>query len=420
MPMQPMTTSPSPWTRALKRALGGLTLTVLGFTGAVHAQNQPFGSHRQTYHASTLSVSAGTAAADNATADFYWKWKSRYVKPACHAGDYRIQASTDGGAYVVSEGQGFGMLVTVMMAGKDPEARTLFDGLHRYNRRHPSAGNPDLTAWAQDIHCNDVLENSSATDGDLDIAYALLLAHKQWGSAGAINYSAEATRVLTAIAQSNINPVTRLTNLGDWARWPSDPNFYYATRSSDWMLGHFRGFIGRAGTDWAQVLNAHQTLLETMQSRYASSTGLLPDFITNTHTGTPTPAAAYFLESPNDGSYSWNACRVPWRLGIDAAISGDSRTRNSVGLLSRWIRSKTGSNPNNIRAGYYLNGNQIESYTDMAFIAPFAVAATADSGGQAWLDSLWARIVSAPPEDYYGDTIKMLSMLSVSRNWMTP
>ncbi|WNG20998.1 chitosanase [Cystobacter fuscus] len=408
---------------SLKRLLPGLALSLFGIAGAAQAQNHPFGSHHQPYNASTLSVSAGTAAADSATADFYWKWKSRYVVAGCQAGDYRIKASTGDGAYVVSEGQGYGMLITVMMAGQDPQAQAIFDGLHRYNLRHPSQNNPNLLAWAQDVNCNDILDHDSATDGDLDIAYSLLLAHKQWGSTGAINYAAEATRVLNAIAQSNINPTTRLVNLGDWASLLQQdaPDYYYATRSSDWMLGHFRGFIGHASTDWSKVLSAHQTLLEKMQTTYASATGLVPDFIIKANTTTPRPAPAEFLEAPYDGSYSWNACRVPWRIGIDAAISGDTRSRNAASLISRWIRGKTGGRPNNIRAGYQLNGTAIESYNDMVFMAPFAVAATVDSGGQAWLDSLWNQIVSTPPtEDYYGDTVKLLAMLSVSRNWMTP
>jgi endo-1,4-beta-D-glucanase Y len=420
MPMSSSLASSPKRAGSLKQLLSGLALTLFGIAGAAQAQNHPFGSHHQPYHASTLSVSAGTAAADSATSDFYWKWKSRYVVTGCQTDEYRIKASTGDGAYVVSEGQGYGMLIAVMMAGQDAQARAIFDGLHRYNRRHPSQNNPDLLAWAQDSNCRDILDHDSATDGDLDIAYALLLAHKQWGSSGSINYASEATRVLNAIAQSNVNPTTRLVNLGDWARWPDDPDYYYATRSSDWMLGHFRGFIGHASTDWSQVLSAHQTLLETMQNTYASSTGLLPDFIVNTHT-TPRPAAANFLEAPHDGRYSWNACRVPWRLGIDAAISGDTRSRNAASRISTWIRGKTGGNPNNIRAGYYLDGRVIESYNDMVFMAPFAVAATTDSGGQAWLDRLWNQIVSTgPTEDYYGDTVKLLVMLSVSRNWMTP
>ncbi|WP_438022472.1 glycosyl hydrolase family 8 [Sorangium sp. So ce233] len=418
-----LSSSSAAWSRRtgpLKRVLQGLTLALLGVAGSAHAQTHPFGSHHETYHASTLRVSAGQAAADSATASFYWQWKSRYVEAGCQPDEYRIRASTGDGAHVVSEGQGYGMLIAVMMAGQDAQAQAIFDGLHRYNRRHPSQNNPDLMAWAQDASCRDILDHDSATDGDLDIAYALLLAHEQWGSGGAIDYASEATRVLDAIATSNVNPTTKLVNLGDWAKWPDDPTYYYATRSSDWMLGHFRSFMGRAGTDWSRVLSAHQALIETMQNSHASSTGLLPDFVINTHT-TPRPAAANFLEAPHDGRYSWNAARVPWRLGIDAAISGDARSREAVGRISRWIRGKTRGNPSSVRAGYTLDGRAIESYSDMVFIAPFAVAATADSGGQAWLDSLWNHIVAAAPvEDYYGDTVKLLAMLCVSRNWMTP
>ncbi len=198
--------SSSKRTGPLKHLLQGLTLAMFGIAGVAHAQNHPFGSHHQAYHSSTLSVSAGTAAADKATADFYWQWKSRYVETGCQSDEYRIVAGTNDGAYVVSEGQGYGMLIAVMMAGADPQAREIFDGLHRYNRRHPSQNNPDLVAWAQDSNCRDILDHDSATDGDLDIAYALLLAHKQWGSSGSINYASEATRVLNAIAKSNVNP----------------------------------------------------------------------------------------------------------------------------------------------------------------------------------------------------------------------
>lgn len=396
---------------SLKRAAQVFTLALIGLAGTAGAQNFPFGGHRQAYPSSTLRVSAGQSSADTATANFYRQWKSRYLVRGCQSDEYRVAANTST-AYVVSEGQGYGMLITVMMAGNDPEARTLFDGLHRYNRRHPSGMNPDLLAWAQDRSCNNVAGADSATDGDLDIAYALLLAHKQWGSGGSINYSAEADRVLRAIARSNVNPTTRLVNLGDWAGATD-----YSTRSSDWMVGHFRGFIGRPGTDWSQVLSKHQTIIETMQNTYANATGLLPDFIVNTQ-GTPRPAPPNFLESPNDGAYYYNACRVPLRIGIDAAITGDTRSRNAARRISAWIRGKAGNNPNNIRAGYSLSGNALESYSDLAFTAPFAAAAAVEN--QAWLDTMWTNIVNTGPDNYYADSIKMMTMLSVSQNWLTP
>jgi len=47
----------------------------------------------------------------------------------------------------------------------------------------------------------------SATDGDLDIAYALLLADNQWGSSGSVDYKAEALAVLSDILDKEVNRI---------------------------------------------------------------------------------------------------------------------------------------------------------------------------------------------------------------------
>ncbi|MEH6421169.1 glycosyl hydrolase family 8 [Pseudomonas sp. CGJS7] len=416
MAIATQSTHRNPLHRGLKRlALFAVTVAVFGSVQA--APNFPFGSHRQSYVSGTLSPSVGRAAADQSTASFYRAWKQRYLVAGCKAGEYRVKASTDT-AYVVSEGQGYGMLITVMMAGNDPEAQTLFDGLHRYNRGHPSGGNPALLSWAQDSSCRNVAGNSSASDGDLDIAYALLLADAQWGSAGAINYASEARKVIAAIRSSTIHPNNKLVHLGDWVS-PGSAHQYNATRSSDWMLGHFRSFGAKLGDSyWTGVLDAHQNLLARMQSTYAPNTGLLPDFIVNT-TGTPRPAEVDFLEGENDGIYGWNAGRVPWRIGIDAAVSGDSRSRTAARKLNQWAKAKSGNNPNNLRSVYKLDGNHTGNYNSVFFTAPFAVAATVDTD-QAWLDKLWSYMANGGASDYYGDSVKLLSMLAVSNNWIRP
>ncbi|WP_075575083.1 glycosyl hydrolase family 8 [Lysobacter antibioticus] len=405
----------------LRRGLYGLALALsaaLLAGNAAAAPNFPFGSHRQPYAAGTLNPSVGRAAADQSTASFYRTWKQRHLKPGCKAGEYRVVANTDD-AYVVSEGQGYGMLITVMMAGSDAEAQTLFDGLHRYNRNHRSEIDSDLTAWAQDASCRNVGGTASATDGDLDMAYALLLADRQWGSAGSVNYLAEARRTIAAIRRSNIHPTSKLTHLGDWVDSGS-PVRYNGSRSSDWMMGHFRAFASRLGDSyWTGVLDAHQAALADMQSRHAPNTGLLPDFVVDTHTRAR-PAPAEFLEGAYDGYYSWNAGRVPWRIGIDAAASGDARSRTAARKLSQWIRSKTGNDPARVRSGYKLDGSVVENYNSMFFTAPFAVAATVDPDGQAWLDRLWNHMATSSAGDYYGDSVRLLSMLAVSNNWLRP
>ncbi|MBK7196651.1 MAG: hypothetical protein IPH80_29580 [Myxococcales bacterium] len=60
-------------------------------------------------------------------------------------------------------------------------------------------------AWAQDAACHTAPGATTATDADLDIAYALLLADRQWGSAGAIDYRGAALRMLAAILATDVH-----------------------------------------------------------------------------------------------------------------------------------------------------------------------------------------------------------------------
>ncbi|WP_281361152.1 hypothetical protein [Kroppenstedtia pulmonis] len=51
----------------------------------------------------------------------------------------------------------------------------------------------------------------------MDIAYALLLANKQWGSNKGINYLAEGKKVIQAILEKDVNHREWTLKLGDWA-----------------------------------------------------------------------------------------------------------------------------------------------------------------------------------------------------------
>ncbi|RXF73757.1 glycosyl hydrolase family 8 [Hansschlegelia zhihuaiae] len=392
-------------------------VAVLAWSTPADAQSAPFGGHKQRYAEGVLKPGGGQGELDRQTAAFYAKWKAAYLRAGCRAGRHYVKADTDSGAAVVSEGQGYGMLIVAMMAGEEPDARAIFDGLYRYYLDHPSEVDPDLMAWAQDADCKNILGPSSATDGDLDAAYALLLAHRQWGSKGAIDYLAGAERVLKALMRSNVTKRTKLPNLGDWVK-VSGPKYRFATRSSDWMPGHFRAFAER-DDDWKGVLKASQRTAAQLQSGYAPATGLLPDFVIDTDTAAK-PAPRGFLEGANDGRYGYNACRDPWRFGVDAAIDGDEASAKVARKMSRWARRAASNKPAKLRDGYELDGSPTVQYQSMAFVAPFAVAATVDPDAQKWLDALWDAMVTTAPEGYYPDSIRMLSMLAVSRNWLRP
>ncbi|MFJ4787519.1 glycosyl hydrolase family 8 [Streptomyces sp. NPDC088794] len=301
---------------------------IAGFGGAFPASadsaavnaNIPFGSHTFPYATGTIKVSGNQAANDAKVVDYYKKWKAAFVTSKCGNGWSAI-ASTDADHPYVAEGQGYGLTILATMAGADTAAKDSYDRVLKYVLDHPSVNNPDLHAAEQNSSCKSVNGSDSATDGDLEIAYSLLLADKQWGSSGTYNYKQLAVRRINAIKASEVVSGTKLMNLGDW----SDGNYDTISRSSDWLPGHFKAFRKATGdATWDQILAAHQKLIDTLQTKYASSTGLLPDFAVNTNTSTPKPAPGKVLESSLDGAYSWNACRDPWRLGVDALTTGDS------------------------------------------------------------------------------------------------
>ncbi len=385
-----------------------------------HAQtvSKPFPQHVKYFAGVILPNHVSRQKLDNTVLSFYRQWQSRYVKPAQTKGQSYIWFERPGVKQCVSEGQGFGMIITALMAGADASAKTIFDNLFRYYQAHPTKSGQHLMAWAQDNQGRNT-DHSSATDGDMDIAYALLLADKQWSSKGAINYQKEAKILLADIMKYEINQKSFTILLSNETE--PDSKDYYDTRTSDFMPSHFKAFkIATGDVSWDKVTASTYRLFATMQQKYSPDAGLVPDFIqqVNHH---PHPAKAMYLESKYDGCYNYNACRVPWRIAVDYLLYGDARAKAFVTPINNWIRSTTSGNPDNISAGYTLAGNDLPTrhFEALSFIAPFAVAATIDIKNQQWLNQVWDYLVGFKLRDYdyYDNSIKMLDMIILSGNY---
>ena len=386
------------------------------------APSTPFGSHLVAYTAGTvLPDVVSPDKLDQLTAGAYNSWKARYLKAGCGSGRYYVQTNSQPGNLSLSEGHGYGMMITVIMAGHDLHAKKQFDGLYRFFRDHPSKSSPDLMAWYQDISCQDADGPNSAADGDLDIAFALLLADKQWGSCGSIDYRAEAFKVIAAIKARLLDASHKYVLLGDWVTQGSGI-YYDATRSSDLMTDHFRSFGAvKDPATWDGLVDSSYEIVTWVRNFYSFGKGLLPDFIMSP-LSLPKPAPADFLKSSTDGTYAYNACRVPWRIGTDYLVSGDVRAKSELLALTSWIEGATGGDPHKIAAGYHLDGSPSpdSNYLTMAFAAPFGVAAMADQLHKPWLNALWNLIATAPSDKYYADSIQLLSMIVMSGNWWPP
>lgn len=436
--------------------------------------SHPFPQHSSYEQGTILPNHVSQEEMDDSVGSFYSAWKRHYVLPGCRPGESYIWFEGSKGSNIcVSEGQGYGMVIVALMAGFDSTAQETYDRLYRFYKSHPSTTSPHLMAWTQVKDCTS-LDGGAATDGDMDIAYSLLLADAQWGRHSNIPYRQEALAMIDAIRHQEVNPQTYVI-MEDNTGKPRSRD-YFDMRSSDYMPDHLRAFREATGDPfWDTVIDNNYRVFRFLQNTYSPEVGLVPDFIKNIRfspergpakpqisslakpqTSGPAkpesplpgtvesapgtgpfpqtdtddanifaqPVQPNYLESKYDGVYNFNACRVPWHIGADYLVSGDPRAAAFLARINKWIQATTKGNPDNISAGYNLSGEDLPHryFEALCFICPFAVAAMSNPDNQEWLNKLWDYIqhFKLKDFDYYDNTIKILDMIIMSGNYWTP
>lgn len=337
---------------------------------------------------------AGPAHAD-AVDDLHADWQRSYLLPAGE-GQLRVALAKSGPErdQTVSEGQGYGMLITVALGTQEQ-----FDALWRFSRAHPSAVDPRLMDWKVP---ESNLGDDSAFDGDADMAYALILAHRRWGG----DYLGDARQMMAGLAESAVGPRSRLPLLGDWVLQPGSGYTQWKFRSSDCMPANFAAFASvDRGAFWRSVTRACVRALSA-QSR-STDTGLVSDFLrTKPRVRAVRPG---FLEASTDGQYNYNAGRVPWRLA-----QGGVRARAVARRISAWAQHETHGEPLRLRAGYTLDGRPADGsdYFTSLFAAPLAVAASTVRTQRTWERALVTEVKDRR-ENYYEDSVTLLCLLTI-------
>jgi endo-1,4-beta-D-glucanase Y len=310
----------------------------------------------------------------------------------------------------VSEAQGYGMNIVPLMAGYDSNAKAEFDGMWSLVKAHLD---PDgLMQWQLDgktCKYADKGTPDSATDGDLDIGYGLILADKQWGG-----YTSDAKNWLARFYAHDVAPDGHLKCEDD------DGNL--DTRPSDFMIDHLRAFARYdTGHDWAKVVNRTEAVMKEFTSKYSSSAGLMSDFVVNADTTSPKPAPADYQEDQPDNIVGYNSVRVPWHLGTDALVAGSTASLALAKKESASYKSHSGSDPKKIYPHVKLDGTPTNT-SDQAEIAGDAVGPAAMAAGdQAWTDKIWNYLATNPYGDhYYGETVKTLVYIVMAGDYWTP
>ena len=352
----------------------------------------------------TLAPSTPAQAKTSQSVTWYRQWQKAYVGGKSQK--YVRINDGQGTTRTVSESQGYGMLAAVLAAKKGAKTHATFNQFYRYYRAHRiSKANP-LMCWQQ-LKRNGKLtsvgsERNSATDGDLDIAYALILADRKWGS-HKTNYRQAAKKLIKAIKAHEINPTTKLPLMGNWATNSYDRS---KLRTGDLMTGYFKTFAKFTGDkSWNTVAQRSQKAVKKLSARH--KTGLFPDFIRVT--GKTLKLKAVHpgeIESANDNQYAYNACRVPWRLGQTYRITKDKTTKKALNKQLAFFNKRQ-----KITAIYTLGGRAVNSYTNPAFTAPVYFGAKTLKK-----TSLQKRVKAQLPakiqkKSYFGATLQVLTAL---------
>lgn len=332
--------------------------------------------------------------------DNYWNWYRAYVTQAEH-GTF-VNTGTQEKPVALSESQGYGMLITVLAAQKGYIKEDQFMRLfHYYKANRISVENP-LMKWRQEKTDSGWIshDKNNATDGDLDIAYALIQAEKIWPQSTE-KYGEAAILLLNAIKSYNYSQTTGLLTVGNWAT--VDAKAEKIIRTSDIIPSYFKAFATYTKDPfWTQLEANSIDALEKMSQ--ANQTGLLPDFAWVTGQ-TITPAKPYEVADKNDGYYAYNATRVPLRL----ADSNQPKVKAILNKLLTFFQKQPV-----VYDGYTLKGKPLVKTQSQSFSAPILYASNKKNNfSTLYASQRWVFDNKITGEDYYGDTLKTLVLLKL-------
>lgn len=360
-----------------------------------YSQTQPFPANK-TYANGLMAASKNSQDVTNS----YATWKTNFVE-ACNNGRYRVKF--DDRSQTVSEGIGYGMLLSAYMADK-----TLFDGLWLYYKDNVN-GNGVMN-WKIN-GCSGTIGQNGATDAELDVAFALIVADYQWASAGTINYKSDATALITAIRNYEVEANTFVLKPGDAFGGSSITNPSYFSPAYYRAFGVFTNDI----PFWNSVASKAYTVINNNLTQNNAVGGLVSDWC-DASGNYSSQASGY----ANQGRlYTYDAARTPWRIAIDYLWYGTTDAKTYSKKSSDFVRLTLGGTAN-IKDGYNQNGTASGQWHNGTFVGAFACAAMGGDD-QAHLDASYTDLKNLnEPDSYFNHTLKTLYLLALTGNFYLP
>lgn len=327
--------------------------------------------------------------------------------------DYDMGETLDS---TVSEGIGYGMLIAVYMNDQH-----LFDELWKYEQQWLN-GDSGLMDWRIKADGSGRLGTGAATDGDEDMAFALVMADKQWGGKGTLSSS------YLDIAKTQIDNIWKHEILDGKLANASDNGFggWSFINISYFAPAYYRVFKTVSGNKgWDDVIKTVYDTIDDalMHTNMPEDNGLVPAWW---------DSQGKHARDNNDGRswYQYDSCRTPFRIALDWCWNGEARAQTYISKTSAFF-SRVGAA--NLVDGYSLDGTNHPQYaataaTDgglagqsAAFVGPAAVGAMGDAKFRPFMDEAYGKLSTLGLTiggTYYDDSWTVMSLLMLSGNFL--
>jgi endo-1,4-beta-D-glucanase Y len=380
--------------------MGGSVATIVMKDPSTYPQNaMSAGAHFPYPQGHALAHCMFPAYNTDSVETAYNNWKTKFYQGG------RV-ASPENAGETFSEGIAYGMLIAVYM-----NDRAMFDTLWAYAQSKSAGGFMNWRISAS----GGVLGMGGATDADEDMAWALLMADKQWGG----TYKTAAVTLINNIWNREVDQG------GGNVLKPGD-NFGGAnqTNPSYFAPSYYRVFAKVTTNNWMAVVESSYSIL----GKAMGTNGLVPNWVNSQGVGV--------AGSNNDAKgpyFGYDACRTPWRIALDYCEYGEPRALAYMEKIAPFYISQSTTGLGGIKDGYTTAGGPppaavapLGTYAaGMAFFGPGGVAAMG-GGHTAFVSTVYTALSSnttGPSMNiggvftYFHASWGLLSLLTMSGNF---
>lgn len=376
-----------------------------------------FGANDAATIAAALGHCAAPAGAKGSdTVAAYAKWKSDLLTSNGARGFLRVLRPNSVGAINTSNSEGiaYGM---ILAAARDDQP--VLDALWQYEQLFLDANG--LMNWeiSPDGSGPTSQGTGAATDGDEDMAFALLWADHRWGGHGSLpdTYRNLALKQIGLIWQHEVDHSRgELLAPGD-----QFPNGAAILNISYFAPAYYRLFGAASGSpaNWNKVVDSSYTVLAaTLNAANKNATnGLVPAW--STPAGVPQAPTSSFPTN-----HQLDSCRAPFRLGQDFCWYGEPRAKAYLAKISAFYQ-QVGAKA--LVDGYDLDGtpNPVHPTVNQsaAFVGPAGVGAMSDPAFMSLRDEAYPGVATLKQLDgslYYTESWTALSLIMMNGGFWNP